>query len=724
MCETMHLSPIVANMLWNRGFQENVPEALSPALTLTQIPTLAEAAEKIAAAIKAKKRILVHGDYDADGITASAVLLLGFRALGANIEAFIPNRITDGYGIHPGRVPEHAARADLFITVDCGITNLPEITALQEAGVDVIVSDHHHPGQELPNCLIVHPTISPTGGQGLPELTGSGVAYHMLWALHNHLGLEPPLEYSDIATIGIIADVAPLLGENRALILEGLKHMQNSAWQGIRASLKQTRLTKPTARDVAFVIAPRLNAAGRLGEADKGLELLTTSSERRAMELAAYLDARNVKRREIQDVMFEEAMGYLDPSAPAIVIADTDKGFDWNPGIMGIVASKVLERFYKPVYIIAKGKGSIRSTPGISAVDSLDFSKDLLKRYGGHSQAAGFAIDEANTIAFRERICEFVAKFPRPQPSVELDAVISSDQVDKDLLTAVDKLEPYGQGHRPPLFALSDQLDYIRAVGKQANHLQLRIGGIKGVCWNQGHELGNYLVGSQVNAAVSLKENEWKGKKSLEFVAESLRNLESFDFALTKQKNTSEHSIAIVQDTPETEVPTYPAAKDTLAWDPSEPVPEELFLKAIPLNSSDTLQLLKPFESLFRKDSELQELYIKLSPAHLADLETHCLSFPSVQDLRLAYVCYQKGSTLPFDRAKATLATTALQELELIDEKGRAYSGQKRDPYSSSTLLHGLIEQYKLRSIINAYNYLSEDAFSVTLNNLFANNTK
>src|SRR5690606_4433022 len=202
-------------------------------------PGLVQAAGRLAEAIEKRERILIHGDYDADGITGTALLLLGLRALGGDVQAFLPNRLTDGYGISEARVAEHAARADLLLTVDCGVTNLREIAALQERGVEVIVTDHHTPGEQLLDCLVVHPKLSPLARDGLPELTGSGVAFHLLWALHERLGLEAPLDYADLATIGTIADVAPLLGENRALIKEGLRRLQDSRWPGVAAVVKQ-----------------------------------------------------------------------------------------------------------------------------------------------------------------------------------------------------------------------------------------------------------------------------------------------------------------------------------------------------------------------------------------------------------------------------------------------------------------------------------------------------
>ena len=236
------------------------------------------------------------------------------------------------------------------------------------------------------------------------------------------------------------------------------------------------------------MIAPRLNASGRLGEAEVGLELLMTASERRARELAVYLDARNIQRKKIQSQMFQEALEQVDKKAPAIVLVDIDGNRDWNPGIMGIVASNVLEVFYKPVFIIAKGKGSVRSTLGISAVEALRYAEGMLERFGGHSQAAGFAISEGNIQAFRQKICDFVAQYPTPKPVFELDALISGSEIDKDIYEALQKLEPYGEGHRSPIFALVDKLNMVRAVGQNGKHLQLRVGKAKGILWDKGSE--------------------------------------------------------------------------------------------------------------------------------------------------------------------------------------------------------------------------------------------
>ena len=567
-------------------------------------------------------------------------------------------------------------------------------------------------GSELPNCLFVHPK-SAEKEPDEPSLTGSGVAYHLLWALHKHLNLEAPLEYSDLATIGIIADVAPLMGENRALIREGLKRMSNSHWLGLRACLKQARISEPTARDVAFGIAPRLNAAGRLGEAEIGLELLMTASERRAKELAAYLDARNIKRKQIQNQMFQEALEHIDSDTPAIVLVDKDKNRDWNPGIMGLVASNVLERVYKPVFIIAKGKGSVRSTKDISAVEALNYAKNSLERFGGHSQAAGFAIDEGNIEQFRQQIYDFASQHPTPVATFELDALISSSEVNKDIYEALQKLEPYGEGHPSPVFALADKLDMVRSVGQDGKHLQLRVGNVKGVLWNKGSKATDYTVGDKIQVAAILKENKWQGKTNVEFQGEDLRHAEHFNFANLVPSNIKRNKPIDL-----TVVHTYGdgAPKDLPTWSPNESLPKVLWLKDLPL-TGDLLSNTRLLQELISSQSEL---FFDISAVRLANLDNLCQQYPNLQELRLSFVYLQRKQNLPFNSDKAELCKSCLREMNLLDSRGFIQTGQKRDPYSSPTFTKGVLERYKLQTLINSYRYCDEVGFALALKNVFA----
>ena len=705
LCQTLKVPPLLASILIARGLGEDTNSQLEPTLTLTQIPDLDKAAARLEDALKQKRRIMIHGDYDADGISGTAVLTLGLRALGGNIIPFLPNRLSDGYGIHPERVHEHKERCELFITVDCGISNLAEIKLLQAAGVEVIVSDHHQPGSELPQCLIVHPKMSPQAQAGLPELTGAGVAYHLLWALHERLGLEPPLEYSDLATIGTIADVAPLMGENRALIATGLQHMADSHWPGLRAAIAQSRLRgAPSARDVAFVLAPRLNAAGRLGEAELGLELLMTASERRARELAVYLDARNTERRGIQDDMFASALEKVDPSTPAIVLESEG----WHAGIMGIVASKLLEKFYKPVFIMTHGKGSVRSTSGISAVAALDYAAHTLERYGGHSQAAGFAIQDGKIPDFREAIFDFMSQHPTPQPSLVADALLSGEEISDDLYKAVAGLEPYGQGHPSPIFALTDNLDMARAVGKGGNTLQLRVAGVKGVAWQKGELAQSLRPGQSINAAVSLRESFWQQKRSLEFIADNLRVAEPLGFELEDKEDSGPQ----IYRTAPLESQNAVLVKNPA--DLEDVMGKTLHLTELPL-AANSLSATESLANLLDADA----LYFDLATS-LPRLQP-LSAYPTLDDVRRAFVCLQRGVALPYGEEKNRLIGQILGELELVNEHGKPYRGQKRNPYESETLVASLMQRYVLSSFVKAYKYLDDAAFARTVQILFKN---
>ena len=690
LSRALQVPPALAAVLWSRGLRDAAPDHLEPPLVLSPNPSLAAAAERLAEAVRTRRRVLIHGDYDADGISGTAVLLLGLRELGAEVEAFIPDRLTDGYGVNPARLDEHAERAELFVTVDCGISNLAEVAELQRRGVEVIVTDHHTPGEELPECLVVHPGLSPLARQGLPELTGAGVAFHLLWALRQRLGLEAPLEYADLATLGTIADVAPLLGENRALIREGLARLPDSRWPGVRASVAQAKLgAEVSAREVAFVLAPRLNAAGRLGEADLGLELLTTPSERRARELAVYLDARNAERRKIQDDMYQAALAKADPEAPALVLEDPS----WHPGVMGIVASKLLETFYLPVYIAADGKGSVRSTPGISAVAGLRAAAAHLKRYGGHQQAAGFALDMAEFEGFKAAIHGYVSRYPRPVPTVVADAVIAAEEINDGLWHAIRQLEPYGEGHPAPLFALVDRLDMARAVGKGGNTLQLRLGGVKGVAWRQGELAASLPTGELVNAAVTLHENEWREVKSLEFVAEAVR----------------------------------PAARLPLAEPDGEaPAPgsEAVRRAGDPLAAGERLRELPPGDPVaaLERLAGGPAVTLDLSPVELEELEREALAFTTVSELRRGLVAYPRGLPSPYGGPKAERIARALRELDLLDERGHARrlaSGTRLSPYEAPSLLAGLVRRYRLRTFVHAYRHLDDAGFARTVATLF-----
>ncbi|KGQ20982.2 single-stranded-DNA-specific exonuclease RecJ [Thermus filiformis] len=497
------VGPEAALAYLERGFRS--PEDLDPPLTLLPLRGLEEAAELVLEAIRKGKRIRIHGDYDADGLTGTAILLKGLRALGAEVHAFIPHRLEEGYGILWDRLPEHIAEADLFITVDCGVTNHAELKELVENGVEVLVTDHHTPRDTPPPGLIVHPAYS-----GLAEKpTGAGVAFLLLWKVHERLGLPPPLDYADLAAVGTIADVAPLTGWNRALVREGLGRISTSAHLGLRL-LAQAVGYGGQAVEVAFRIAPRINAASRLGEAEAALALLLAQEEAEAQALVQRLNALNARRQAIEEEMLARLLPQAEAETGRALVLQDPEG---HPGVMGLVASRLLERFYKPVFIVAQGKGSVRSVPGISAVGALDSAKDLLLRYGGHKEAAGFALDESRFGEFKRRIEAYVAAHPKPEREVRLTALLPSGARLKDLYAELMALEPFGAGNPEPLFLLEGEVEEVRPLGER--HRAFRVAGVRVVEWRSGaakeQEKEALPLGGRVRLAGVLARNEWQG---------------------------------------------------------------------------------------------------------------------------------------------------------------------------------------------------------------------
>ena len=515
---------VAAAVLAARGFTD--PLLFDPPLRLSRNPALPLAARRIIEAIQAGKRIRVHGDYDADGITASSVLVRGLTELGAKVHAFIPNRLIDGYGINPGRVDEHVAACDLLVTVDCGVSNFAEVERLCAAGVEVIVTDHHAPPRELPGCLVVHPHLNPDYRPGDPALTGSGVAFHLLWAVRDELGLTPPLDYADLACIGAIADVAPLVGENRALAKAGLERLPHTRWPGLRALMNEQGLHGVTARDVAFVLAPRINAAGRLGEAGLALELLTTDDSERAGDLSRTLEGKNSLRKQIQLDMFEQAMEAVDNSGAAIVVSKDV----WHAGIMGIVASRLQETFNKPVFIMAGGRGSVRSLPGVSAVGALRHASEMLDRFGGHEAAAGFSLRDGAEPGFRRLIQEYVSTQPSRPASVTLDALLDPRDANIAFLEGLEAAGPFGVGNQPAAFGVTGVLSRVREMGAQGSHLSFTLGDLRGVGFGLGGD--GWSNGQAVNVEATLQRNVFRGQTSLEWSVTRIRKTQPLSVEL------------------------------------------------------------------------------------------------------------------------------------------------------------------------------------------------
>ena len=692
LVDELRIHPLLAATVWARGLRTDAAERLTPTLALAPIPALASAAERLAEAIAGNERIVVHGDYDADGITATAILTRGLRAVGAAVTPFVPDRLGDGYGIHPDRIAAHAAAADLLVTVDCGINDLAQVAALRAAGVDVIVSDHHLAGAVRPDALVVHPH----DGSGTADLTGAGVAYHMLWALHERLGLGPPLELADLAALGTIADVAPLLGPNRALAQVGLERLADSQHPGLRALVALTKLRRPlTARQVAFVLGPRLNAPGRMGRAELALELLLTADERRGRVVATLLESLNEERRGLQEQMLEQALSLAD-DAPALVLRHPD----WHPGVMGIVASQVLERCHKPTFVVAGGKGSVRSVAGISAVAALDAASAHLTRWGGHAAAAGFALDERHFDAFREAVCAYVAGIEVPPPSLLADAVLHPGQIDADLYRGLEALEPYGHGHPEPLFALTARLDGVRAMGQGEKHLQTSVQGVRAVGWSMGHLCDRWRTGDDALGLATLAASTWQGRTAIE--------LRLVDLARAG-------TLRLATD-PADELAAWPAVTpgELRLGAPPAGIAAARVVRAIEPTDDDPLA---PLGAALRAGGVV---YLDLGDEVQARLRLQAREYPGVAEAREAFVYRMRGQPWPWNGLLSQRLERVLRELDVVDERGRARVGRRVEPLSAPTLRAALVIRHALESAASLLEALPPEEAAAALRRLAA----
>jgi single-stranded-DNA-specific exonuclease len=489
---------LVAQILYNRGLSQaqDIVSFLDPALSRMLPPAglrdLDVAAGRLAQAVTRGETVVVYGDYDVDGLTATAVLRHFLESVGARVISYIPNRLTQGYGLHGPALAELAGKADLLVTVDCGVSNAAEVAQAQALGLDIIVTDHHEPPQELPPALAVINPKRPDCSYPFKELAGVGVALNLVLGLRACLREqgwfvrrpEPNIkDYLDLVALGTAADVVSLTGMNRILVSHGLQILAESRRPGLQALKDVACLTNGSIslRDVAFKLAPRLNAAGRLGQSRAALELLLTEDRGQARELARYLDRLNKERQAEQADILAAAeiqihqQGFRD--RPALVLA----GEDWHPGIIGIVASKLVDRYHRPVALLAGanglGRGSARSVADFDLFAGLGACRDHLLQFGGHTAAAGFTLDLERLEGFREAfenvVLAALGQDPEP-PDLTLDAEVNLAQLDDDFFFHLNRLRPFGPGNPPPVLAcLEAQLVDSRIVGKK--HLKLKL---------------------------------------------------------------------------------------------------------------------------------------------------------------------------------------------------------------------------------------------------------
>ncbi len=477
----------------------------------------------IRGAIAAGKAITVHGDYDVDGTTSTAILVRALREAGASCDWLIPGRVEDGYGLSRQTVDRLVERGTgLLITADCGITSVDEVAYAKSLDIDVVVTDHHQPGAELPECPIVHPVVC---GYPCPDLCAAGVAHKVAGAL---LGVERAERDLDLVALATVADMVPLLGENRSLVRRGLEHMRRSPRIGLRALMQVSKVTpeRMNETDIGFRLSPRINAAGRLYRADAAVELFLGDDPERAGEIAVELDRANHDRRETEREVLADANRLLsdleaerEPGA-AIVLW----GQGWHPGVVGICASRMAERHMRPAILIAldadgRGKGSGRSVPGFDLLGALRACGENLERFGGHRAAAGLEIEAENLEAFRESLVAHCGQILSSEPAArveEIDAVVGTEALGHELATQMARLGPFGMGNpEVRLIVPGARVDDVRPMGEEERHARFTLRGgpgqVSGVAFGVGSTLAKRAAQGPADASVRLELNEWNG---------------------------------------------------------------------------------------------------------------------------------------------------------------------------------------------------------------------
>jgi len=499
------VSALMAQVLIARGLGTDAGDFLNSRLTALHdpelLPGLADAADRLVSAIRAQRRITIYGDYDVDGVTATALLWHCVKLAGGKVDFYIPSRLEEGYGLNCEALRQlHQEDPQrLVISVDCGISSVTEAALARELGLELIVTDHHEIGPALPDaCCLVHPRL-PGTNYPFGDLCGVGVAFKLAWGICQRLGdgkkASPPMREFlmsaiGLAAIGTVADVVPLRGENRLLVKYGLKSLAERANPGLKSLLKVAQLTDISTFDadhVAFGLAPRLNAAGRLGQARLAVELLTTENADRAASLASYLDQLNKSRRTVELHIFKEAKELMAGrpewhAAPAIVLS----GDEWHAGVIGIVASRVAEHFSRPAILIAVnaqngvGQGSGRTYGSCDLHAALSACAPQLISYGGHQAAAGLKIAKDRIDAFRDDFCRYVGENHEavPQQSeLRIDAEVRLCDVTSRAVKELDQLSPFGQQNPRPVFATArvELAEPPRKMGEGERHLSLRV---------------------------------------------------------------------------------------------------------------------------------------------------------------------------------------------------------------------------------------------------------
>lgn len=545
LAQELNISPLTAQVLINRGIKDPAQAAvfLKPSLNHLrdplEIPDTAAAVKRVLEAREKREKVLVFGDYDVDGVTGTAILIHVLASLGIQADHYIPHRYEEGYSLSLDSVRQIADRGvKLIITVDCGVSSLKEIELAGSLGLDVIVTDHHNIPERLPPA---HSVVNPkrlADGHPSRDLSGAGVAFKFAWALLRLSGSRDKqflASLLDLAALGTISDVVPLTAENRVLAVNGLNLINARPRPGLKRLIEVSSLKgRINVNHVYFALAPRINAAGRLEHASTSLELLLTDDENKAGQLARELNDINLRRRGIGDDIKDEALQKLAACAAQEKLCFLS-GRDWHPGVIGIVASQIVDRFCRPAVLVGindgVGRGSARSLEGVNIFSLLNDCRDLFIDFGGHAGAAGFEIEPAKVAELEKRLRDLAgSRIPEEalKPKLRLDAVIAPASITLSLAKELEQLAPHGEGNPQPVFMSQElELSGMKCVGKDRRHLKLKLndGGadLDTIGFGFGHLEPTLKFATKYDVAYTLEANEWDGFETAQLKLADIR---------------------------------------------------------------------------------------------------------------------------------------------------------------------------------------------------------
>lgn len=531
-----NISELLATILVNKNIttQKEINEFLNPTRNDFFDPFLMNdmdiAIKRIKKAIENQEKVIIYGDYDVDGITSITVLKSFLKDVGLDVDYYIPNRLEEGYGLNKNAIDEIAKKEyKLMITVDCGISAIEEVDYANSLGIEVIITDHHEPGDEIPKALAVVDNKRKDNKYPFRELAGVGVAFKVSQALAQSMNIreEEYLKYLDIVCVGTISDIVPLVSENRVITKLGLKLVKQTRNMGLRAIINSSGYSQINSTTISFGVAPRINACGRMGKAEQALKLLLSKDIYEVNKLTQELNSYNRERQEIEKEIFENVLTKIEQNNLAKNRTIVVGGENWHHGVIGIVSSKITEKYFKPSILLSfeedgTGKGSGRSIPGFDLHEALMKCENCLEKFGGHSMAVGLTIKKENLEQFYkefEKIAE-ENEIENIIPIINVDAKIELDKIDKSVVEDLKQLEPFGEANKTPTFALKNiRIDSIRALS-EGKHLKLTLREnnqiINAIGFNIGELAEAYKIGDKIDIAGVLEINTFNGIDNLQ----------------------------------------------------------------------------------------------------------------------------------------------------------------------------------------------------------------